>query len=65
VEKEDITRKVIGCAYQAPRSGFVFQAALPERTDAVDPSNPVNPVRKKYFSLHLNINGDWRIIKED
>ncbi|MBU1182814.1 MAG: hypothetical protein ABIJ52_11490 [Pseudomonadota bacterium] len=45
MEKEDLTHKVIGCAYQAPRSGYLFRADLPERPDAVDPSNPVNPVR--------------------
>ncbi|MFH1975724.1 MAG: hypothetical protein ABIJ52_09185 [Pseudomonadota bacterium] len=49
MEKEDVTHKVIGCAYQSPRSGCVFQAALPERPDAVSPSyypvNHVNPVR--------------------
>ena len=32
-------------AYQAPQSGCVYQIALPERPDAVYPSNPVNPVR--------------------
>jgi hypothetical protein len=41
VEREDIAHKEIDCAYQAPRSGCVFQTALPERPDAVDPSNPV------------------------
>ncbi|MBU2623132.1 MAG: hypothetical protein KKD92_12525 [Proteobacteria bacterium] len=45
MDKEDVTHKVIGCAYQVPRSGCVFQTALPEQADAVDPSNPVNPVR--------------------
>jgi hypothetical protein len=29
----DETRKVIICTYQTPRSGYVFQAALPERAE--------------------------------
>ncbi len=28
-----------------PRSGYACRAALPARSDAVNPSNPVNPVR--------------------
>ena len=39
------TVSIAESVYQSPRSGCVYQTALPERPDAVDPSNPVNPVR--------------------
>ena len=41
---KDLAHKMIDCAYQSPRSGYVFQSVLPERTDIFDPSNPVNSV---------------------